>query len=296
MFEQIVLPLDGSTAAEITFPYVAEIASRFGSRIILIRVCSSSDPLTINESRSYLKGAAGRMNNQLDELQARNETEVTFELRVGVPAVEIINYASQTVCDLVAIASRGESGDKRWPLGNVAAKVLRSSSFPTLLVRKRANEKALKERKLIKKILVPLDGSQIGEAAIPLASALAVKLQAELELLQVIEPSKYVPFSEGMVSLPSLHQYEEIANQIALEYLNKKRELLMSEDIDVSVVTATGSAADQIIDYSRTNDIDLIALPSHGRSGIGRWVFGSVTDKVLHAGDTPVMVIRSKPL
>ena len=93
MFEQIVLPLDGSTAAEITFPYVAEIASRFGSRIILIRVCSSSDPLTINESRSYLKGAAGRMNNQLDELQARNETEVTFELRVGVPAVEIINYA-----------------------------------------------------------------------------------------------------------------------------------------------------------------------------------------------------------
>jgi nucleotide-binding universal stress UspA family protein len=99
-----------------------------------------------------------------------------------------------------------------------------------------------------------------------------------------------------MANLPSLHQYQETAERTTLEYLNRKKDSLMREDHDVSVATATGSAADQIIDYSRSKDIDLIALPSHGRSGIGRWVFGSVTDKVLHAGDTPVMVVRSKPL
>jgi nucleotide-binding universal stress UspA family protein len=288
MFEKIVVPLDGSSAAEAALPYVAEIAATFGSHITLIRVCSSYDAQAVSQSRAYLKSAAAAMGQQLEAWQARSETEVKYELRVGVPAVEIVNYAGQTVADLIAIASRGESNDRRWPLGTVAAKVLRSAGFPTLLIRKPAGEGAIQGKRLTRKILAPLDGSTLGEAALPLATALATNLQAELVLLRVVESSVFLSLSEGMEN-----HFEEIVKQNSIEYVNEKAKELTGRGPQIAAVTLVGAAADQILDYAKTSGIDLIVMPSHGRSGIGRWVFGSVTDKVLHAGDTPVLVVRT---
>jgi nucleotide-binding universal stress UspA family protein len=296
MFEKIIVPLDASIASEVVFPYVAEIASRFGSRITLTRVCQSYDANFINKSRAYLKIAVDTLNGQLREWQSRTETEVTSEIKVGSPAVEIINYANQTLCDLIAITSRGESGDKPWPLGNVSAKILRSSNFPVLLIRKLPDGDAIKQRKLIKRILVPLDGSSLGEAAIPLASSLAANLSAEIVLLHVVQPMRYLLDSDAFGSSLNQNQIEEIEKHSAEEYLSQIKKSLMEKGYGISTFTASGFAADEIIDYAKSNNIDLIAIATHGRSGFGRWVFGSVTDKVLHAGDTPVLVVRSKPV
>jgi nucleotide-binding universal stress UspA family protein len=291
MFEQIIVPLDGSNVAEITLPYVTEIASRFGSRITLMRV---SDPITENEAHTYIREVASRMRLQLKDWQARDEAEVSSELRTGNPALQIINYANEIACNLIAIASRGASGEGPWSLGNVAGKVLRSSNIPVLLVRKAADVEAVSQKRLIKKILVPLDGSRLGETAIPLIVSLARMLEAEIVLFQVIEPSRYLLASHDFsgLSMLTLDEYEKSVRASALRYLNTTKELVQKTVPDVSVVTVEGMVADGIIDYARANSADLIAMATHGRSGIGRWVFGSVTDKVLHAGDTPVLVVR----
>jgi len=86
---------------------------------------------------------------------------------------------------------------------------------------------------------------------------------------------------------------DEKRRTAAEDYLNSVRKTLNRKRLKVSSTVVQGSPPDQTIDYAKANAIDLIAMSSHGRTGIGRWVFGSVTDKVLHAGDTPVLVVRA---
>lgn len=93
------------------------------------------------------------------------------------------------------------------------------------------------------------------------------------------------------------HTISDIESQIRSEvvgYLNRLKETLQREVTSVTTAIAEGSPADKIIDYSQSNNIDLIAMSTHGRSGIGRWVFGSVTEKVLQSGDKAVLVVRPK--
>jgi nucleotide-binding universal stress UspA family protein len=169
--------------------------------------------------------------------------------------------------------------------------VLRSSDKPVMLVRIPASDADLEQKKLIKRILIPLDGSKAGEAAVHCTEVLARALGAELILIQVMEPIIAWAGFEGSVSYAT-PQDEESRKAAATAYLSSVSKTLTEHDINNSITVAFGSAADQIIDYAAANDIDLIAMSSHGRSGIGRWVFGSITAKVLRAGDTPVLVVR----
>jgi nucleotide-binding universal stress UspA family protein len=194
------------------------------------------------------------------------------------------------------MASRGRSGLGPWLLGNIAAKVLRATEKPVLLVRAPAGDSALPEKRLLRKILVPLDGSDLGETTLSHAEALAKNLGAEIVLLRALEPPRPLE-GEGAYTGKKLHfrskEETERRKAAAMEYLDAVGRPLREKGLKVSRAVLSGLAAEEIIDYARDNGIDLIAMSSHGRSGIGRWVFGSVTDKVVHAGDTPVLVVRA---
>lgn len=294
MFDRIIVPLDGSKAAEVVFPYVTEIAATFDSKIFLTHVSESSDPAAINEYTSYLKGATLQMKSQLESRGAHHEAGLQTKILTGNPAVEILKYAREIDCGLIAMASRGVSSEGPWTLGNIAAKILRASSFPVLLVRKQAEDSKLIEKKLIQKILVPLDGSKLGEAAIPLVTELSNKTGAEIVLFRVVEPISAFVGPTGEMAWSLVNTYEKNARYPVLAYLERTKESLKNIIPVISTATGEGLPADQIVDYAQANTIDLIAMSTHGRSGIGRWVFGSVTEKVLHAGEQPVLVVRPK--
>ena len=190
------------------------------------------------------------------------------------------------------MAGRSSSGQGPSLLGSIAGSVLRTTSRPLLLIRVPASSDALEQKSLIKRILVPLDGSRVGEAAIPCTEALARALGAELVLIQVMEPVITWAGFEGSVSYAT-PQDEESRKAAAMAYLASVGKPLKESGISTSIAVGFGSSADQIIDYAEANAIDLIAMSSHGRSGIGRWVFGSITSKVLRAGDTPLLVVRA---
>jgi nucleotide-binding universal stress UspA family protein len=161
-----------------------------------------------------------------------------------------------------------------------------------LLVRDPAGEIALNQKRLIQRILVPLDGSKTGESALLYAADLARGLGAELILFQVVEPVRIVGGYDRVLS-GAMPPSEEVLRADASTYLEETASLLKDKLIKISSTVVMGSAAEQIIDYSEANGIDLIAISTHGQSGIRRWVFGSVTDKVLHAGSKPVFVVKS---
>ncbi|MDI7260134.1 MAG: universal stress protein [Thermodesulfobacteriota bacterium] len=294
MYERILVPLDGSSEAEIALPYAEEIAAKIGAEIILASVTEHAAVETDHLYRSYLEGIAEQVQRQLKDWGAKEEAKVKSEVLLGRPASEILRYVDESNISLITMSSRGRSSRGPWLLGNIANKVLRSTGKPVLLIRDPAGNAALQQRSLVRRILVPLDGSKLGEVAIPYAEALASVMGAELILFQAfISPTFQVTPYEGRVSPTTLEEHEEHMRASAMAYLDSLGKSFQEKGLSTSSVVRLGSAPDQILEYSEANAIDLIAMSTHGRSGIGRWVFGSVTDKVLHAGDTAVLTIRA---
>ena len=295
MYTRILVPLDGSAAAENALPYAEEIAAKHGAEIILASVSERPAVETDHLYHSYLEHIAERVQHRLKDWGAKEGAKVKSEVLLGTPAGEILRYADENNVSLVTMASRGHSSRGPWLLGNIAAKVLRATGKPVLLVRAPADKATLQEKRLVKRILVPLDGSKLGEVAIPYAEALAQALGAELVLFQaLITPASQVGYYEGRSMSPAeFQELEEKISASAMDYLDGLGKASKAKGLRPLSVVREGSAPEQILEYAETNRIDLIAMSTHGRSGIGRWVWGSVTDKVLHAGDTAVLTVRA---
>jgi nucleotide-binding universal stress UspA family protein len=149
------------------------------------------------------------------------------------------------------------------------------------------------------KILVPLDGSELAAQAIPHAEEIARGLGAKLILTQIIETIAgfmVAPLATG--GGPSVgvmvkdDEGQSQALDAAREYLERVADSLRHRKIEVEVDLDTGDPATRIVDYADANAIDLIVMSTHGRTGVGRWTHGSVTNKVLQAAPCAVMVVR----
>jgi nucleotide-binding universal stress UspA family protein len=157
---------------------------------------------------------------------------------------------------------------------------------------------------MYKKILVPLDGSEIGEAALPyveeLLSSFTPEKKVEVILIRVIVDVTHVIIATGAmgqaVSIPYTKAELEPFKKEAMAYLNKVAgSLKKNKGVVVKSMVSIGThAADEILKASDEIKADLIAISTHGRSGLGRWAFGSVADKVLRGGNTPVLMVRAE--
>ncbi len=149
---------------------------------------------------------------------------------------------------------------------------------------------------MYKKILVPVDGSGLAELVLPHVEMLAkagVK-PAEVVLLMVCEPARMVVGGYGEAIAQGVLIAEQAAEECKVEsekYLAAMEERLKGKGLKVRTVLLEGDAAGEILNYAANNPIDLIAMGSHGRSGIRRWAYGSVTSKVLRGISTPILVV-----
>jgi nucleotide-binding universal stress UspA family protein len=289
MFERILVPLDGSENAEIVFPYCADLASTFASTVILVTVSESATPDIEHLYRTYLKHARKKVRQHLRAWTAHETVTLESEVLSGDPAREILRIAEDKGAGLILLASHGSSAGGPWLLGHIAAKVLRATKKPVMLIREPAAKAALEQRKLLRRILVPLDGSKIGEAALCYAVVLAKKTGAEIALVEVFEPLRSV----GATGISYIVPEDESVRKSLLSYLDHVAEPIKNDGLEVSTVVLFGNAADKIVEYAEQNGIDLIAVSTHGRSGLGRWVFGNVTDKILHTGNVAVLVAHA---
>ncbi|MFC2070194.1 universal stress protein [Chloroflexota bacterium] len=148
------------------------------------------------------------------------------------------------------------------------------------------------------RILVPLDGSKVGEAALPYVGDLIPKLlpepKVEVTLMQVLSSlSHYVVAGEATARVPYTEQEIELMKKQAAKYLSQAGESLKEKGATIKVIVVVGHAAEEIIKAADEINADIIAMSTHGRSGLSRWAFGSVTDRVLRGGNKPVLVVRA---
>lgn len=297
MTSQILVPLDGSALAEQALPYAMTLARGLLAELVLFRSVSlSSDIKGIlddtadvplkqleTEANDYLR----KMADQLDEAGLRAHPVVRHR-----PAAEaIVDYADQTGIQQIVMSTHGYSGISRWTHGSVAERVLQSANAPVLLVRAQGSEDAAPVP-VCRRILAPLDGSALAEQVLPPAISLARAFDAEIILFQVAIIQASGSFT-GDWYLP-LQGVLETARQDAQAYLDRVAERLKGNGFKVSTAMRVGGVADSIVDYAQINRIDLIAICTHGRTGLARWALGSVSDRVLRAGHVPLLLVRAR--
>ena len=139
---------------------------------------------------------------------------------------------------------------------------------------------------MYERIVVPLDGSKVGEAALPYVEGLITKFSpgtiVEVTLIQVVSSlSHYIVAGEASAQIPYTEQEMEQIKARAQEYLERIGEELRKKGARVNIRVAVGTADEEITKAAEETNADLIAMSTHGRSGISRWAFGSVTERVL---------------
>ncbi len=144
---------------------------------------------------------------------------------------------------------------------------------------------------MYKKILVPLDGSELAKKGLEEAEKLAEIFNSEIILFQVVP---FLPIY-GSPELVTPLIVDEKQKEFAERYLADLTEELKKKGLQARYMVKTGQqVAVEIIDYAKESGVDLIVMCTHGRSGITRWVLGSVALKVLTRAETPILLIRSK--
>lgn len=303
-FGTILVPLDGSELAEKALSPAGQIASAMANRaggsesvrLILLRAVA---PMAMLAADPYLYDEMMRMN--LDEAQAYLNLAASTLSALGVkietttingsPAEAIVQYAEENGVDLIVMSSHGRTGSSRWVYGSVAEKVMHHASCATAIIRAHVEVAMFQNRK----ILVPLDGSDLAERALEPALSLAQAVNSNVYLLRIVSmrepmPETLTPAGEQVEAALDIADAEERGEAEA--YLQRVYGSHENQHLFFDVERTDGDIADSIVTYADTNHIDLIVMSSHGRSGIGRWLHGSVAEKVLRGANCATLIVR----
>lgn len=307
MYRSILLPLDGSSFAEEALPLATRLARGEGTELRLLHVIRGAPDVDFKSPaedlawRSEVREAAS---GALGEWVARLRKEGVMahaEVREGAVADQILAAAREHGSDLVVMTTHGAGGFRRWWLGSVSERLLREGALPLLLVRPwddTAERGADSPR--FGRVLVPLDGSPESEAVLPHVAWLHEARDAELVLVRVVPSPLEVGSLYGVPSVRlegDAHRWQREAARSYLEEvaarMARTRGLAgeLPPRVSLRVVEAS-SAAEGILEAARVHGVDLVALSTHGRSGLGRVVVGSVADKVIRGAAVPVLAVR----
>lgn len=296
MFERVLVPLDGSALAESILPAVRALGPCGAKDVILLRIAEHDITPFIVDRPEVVQALI-----DLDRAACRKYLEsiahdfhaigfgASAIVSEGSPAERIVELANERI-DLIAMSTHGRTGVTRWLMGSVADRVLHTARTPVLLARAAPDRKRIAA---FTRVLVPLDGSGLAETALPYAEQLARCTGAKLELLRVAHLSLAPPYS-GNEGIPLDNSAMEAhARRLCEDYLIGLAVPLRVRGLDVSTTVTDGPDAEEILAVADASGADLIVMSTHGRSGVRRWLLGSVADRVLAAARVPILLVRS---
>ncbi len=320
MYKRILVPLDGSTRAEQAIPIAARIAHASSGSVMLLHVVSIPIELGPNLRQSVslheainadiLRATAYLANTVKSYELAGAETKVAVSS--GSEALTITDIAKEQHADLIVMASHGYTGFKRWMLGSVAQRVVRSSPAPVLVLRDGGTLPSSpypdKTRPLHTiTAVVALDGSKLAESALlpaaNLVAALVAPAQGSLLLTQVVPPPKADERWHGLASVRREQTIDEAASYLS-KIASELREALeenfnLAISWSVAVDSDVPGALTRVAEHGKVdkgahifNGCDILALATHGRTGLQRLALGSVTERILGSTKLPLLIVR----
>jgi nucleotide-binding universal stress UspA family protein len=327
MFQRIVVPLDGSSRAERAIPIAARIARATHGSVLLLQVATYQAQYGLSLYQAYPSFpvlAEDMLDTALEQaeyyLTALTHSETLAGIKVemkactGMAASVILAVAREQQADLIVMCSHGRTGFKRWALGSVAQKIVRQSPLPVLLLRQGSPAPVDLQSSSTHSLraLVALDGSPFAEAALlpaaQLVAALAPPGEGVLHLAQIV----------SLPDMMSVQEYTEddeaIRKQVlhaATMYMNRVAEKLRSRMATERALQVTWSVsvredvAGGLIRIAELGEetgsyegggCDVLAMATHGLSGLQRWMIGSITERVLDGTKLPMLIVRPREL
>ena len=310
MFQHIMVPLDGSQQAERALPIAARIARASKGSLLLVNVVTTNVDFGLYQDKYALA-------QQEERLQADHDaatyylTSVTYkeelvglnvevEVLSGDPAERILALVESHPIDLIVMCRHGVTGSEHWTLGRTAQKVARHVTVPVLLTSTSdiASEQ-LKEQASVC-ALVGLDGSSMAEEALlpaaNLVAALSEPAPGALCLVHVATLKKEGKHGSGEQLKHAEESYvqkvaERLGSMLPGLKLSITTHVIPADDVARTLVSFAERGTEGA-DATDIGSIDMIALVTHGRSGIKRWMMGSIAERVLHSTTLPLLLVR----
>ena len=278
----ILVPLDGSKPAEQALLFLTALSALKDLRVRLLSVAESDAAVSGEEETAREQSAADYLNAVAERLRAKFGFPVESVRRTGRPYAEILEEASDQDVNLILMTTHGRTSGEDERLGSVADKVVRGAACPTLLVGPHAAVPLQVEQ-----VTVALDGSALAAEALPVARALAQRLNARLRLVRAVQ----YPLAVDSDSIGSLAAdvVESLERTAALYLSEAKLELETSLPVDTAVLT--GRPAEALLADVKEHPPSLLVMTSHGHTGFIKWALGSVTDRMIR-GPVPVLMLR----
>jgi nucleotide-binding universal stress UspA family protein len=278
--ERMLVPLDGSLLAETVLAVAEALAREHDAELILLRVIDPDVSPALRDNEVEAATYLGRLRRRIEEDGLGRVRQV---IATGAPDATIAGTAREHRADLIAMATHGRSGLGRLLIGSVARSVVRRTNVPVLLVHRRLAWQQGSARE----VLVPLDGSPLSEAVVAVVERLAGSLDFAIHLLHAVEPPPVSP--EGAPATGTVLAYSE---QEARHYLAGVVERLQAKGLRARASVRFGRPIDAIPAAVEEHGIGLVAMSTHGRTGLGRVLLGSVAEQVLGSVSAPVILWR----
>jgi nucleotide-binding universal stress UspA family protein len=292
MYDTILVPTDGSAGAEVAARHAIELASAFDSDVIVLSVVDErafsnrfADVDTqVGDQRAALERNAREAIEVVERLAEGSDRSVETAIERGRPAETIREVAELTGADLVSMGTHGRTGLDRLLLGSVAERVVRTSPAPVLTSRAGSVGDDGYDA-----VLLPTDGSEAAATAVEHGLAIADRYGATVHALSVIDVGALAGASSVGMSVPDVVEDLEADHEVAVEAVADRCE---RRGIDVVTRVEQGVPHRSIRDYVDGEGIDLVTMGTHGRTGLDRYLLGSVTDRVIRTSSVPVLAAR----
>lgn len=298
MITRILMPLDGSPLAEQALAQAAAVARSFDAEVLLLRVQEPPPDATVDavswrlsqaENKAYLSRLAAGLN-------ARGVRAATL-LAEGSAAEQILQTAREHKADLIVLCAHGRGGRSRFHLGGTAQKVISQAVASVLVVRDLGPAEEAPAEVRYDRVMVPLDGSQRAQWALHHATSIARAHQGEILLVHVVEdrklPGRMPPTPEEQ---ELAKQLTELDRRTAEGYLAEMETVLAGSGLAVRRVVAQSPYVVQALEKVAADErASLMVVSAHGRSGAAPWPYGSVADRLIEHGTTPLLVFQDLP-
>lgn len=284
-YQKILVGIDGSEESLNAFKSALSLAKKINASVSVLYVLplgvevSSALSLFTGMKDIFRKGAE-KILKEAQSIAEEEGIEVRLKFEEGEPYTKLVDILYAEESDLLVLGKSGKGGLAKALIGSTASRAIGASPVDVLVIPKNTTLK-------LKKMLVPVDGSLYSEEAAMRALELASHLKSEIILLSVVE----IPF-ELYETATDIGKMVEHLKTEAEEFIRKLKSKYKEKGIEVKGYVVEGIVEEKILEIAEKEEVDLIIMGSHGKTGLKRLLMGSVTEKVLTLGTKPVLVVK----